>query len=261
MAVVCGSSIDVRGVNKRYRLSSGDEVLALADVSFTVAAGEFVSIVGPSGCGKSTLLRIVAGLAEPDGGEILINGSAVTGPRRDVGIMFQDPVLLPWRNVMQNAMLGIEILGLDQARYRERARDLLREVGLEGFEKALPSELSGGMQQRNAIVRAMLHEPYLLLMDEPFGALDAMTREAMGFNLLHLVESRGITIVFVTHSVSEALFLSDRVVVCSARPGRILDIVDVDLPRPRRLDMMDSPHMSHAALHIRQLLGAAGAVE
>jgi NitT/TauT family transport system ATP-binding protein len=256
-----GSTIDVRGVTKRYRLASGSEVNALAGFSFHVASGEFVSIVGPSGCGKSTLLKIIAGLVQPDEGEVVVNGSAVVGPRRDIGMVFQDPVLLPWRNVVQNAMLGIEVLGLNQSRYRERCHSLLKDVGLEGFENALPTELSGGMQQRNAIVRAMLHEPYLLLMDEPFGALDAMTREAMGFSLLSLVESRGISIVFVTHSVPEALFLADRVIVCSGRPGCVLDVVPVDLPRPRRLEMMSSPRMNEAALHIRKLLGAQGGLE
>jgi NitT/TauT family transport system ATP-binding protein len=162
---------------------------------------------------------------------------------------------------MQNAMLGVEVLGLDPKSYRERARELLAEVGLAGFERAYPSELSGGMQQRNGIVRAMIHDPRLLLMDEPFGALDAMTREAMGFNLLRLVESRGLTIVFVTHSVLEALLLSDRVVVCSARPGRVLDVIQVNLPRPRKLEMMENPEVTHAATHIRKLLGASGTLD
>ncbi|HYU21177.1 MAG TPA: ABC transporter ATP-binding protein [Chloroflexota bacterium] len=253
-----GSAIQARRLSKMYRLSSGDEVLALSDASFDVSAGEFVSIVGPSGCGKSTLLKLIGGLSTPSQGEVTIDGRQVDGPRRDVGFVFQDPTLLPWRNVIQNAMLGIEVLGLDRAIYRTRAQELIDLVGLHGFEKARPSELSGGMQQRSAIVRALLHDPHLLLMDEPFGALDAMTRESMGFELLRIWESRRTSIVFVTHSVPEALFLADRVIVLSPRPGRILDIIPVGLARPRELEMMGSQDVGQKATHIRQLLGARG---
>jgi NitT/TauT family transport system ATP-binding protein len=260
-AVASGCTIEIRQVNKTYRLGSGGEVLALAGVSFDVKAGEFVSIVGPSGCGKSTLLSIVGGLSAATQGEVCVNGSIVREPRRDVGFVFQDPVLLPWRSVLSNAMIGIEVLGLDQRRYRDRAHELLDLVGLRGFETALPAELSGGMQQRNAIVRALLHQPSLLLMDEPFGALDAMTREHMGYELLKIWSHTSASVLFVTHSVAEALFLSDRVVVMSARPGRILDVIEVGLPRPRDLDMMNSPEVADQAKRIRHMLGSQGGVE
>ena len=229
---------------------------ALAGISFDVDAREFVSIVGASGCGKTTLLRIIGGIGDATNGEVVIDGTPVSGPRRDVGFVFQEATLLPWRNVLQNAMIGIEILGLDQRAYRERAMDLIRLVGLEGFEQRLPDELSGGMQQRAALVRALLHDPKLLLLDEPFGALDALTRESMGVELLRVWSANRTSIVFVTHSVLESLFLSDRVVVFSARPGRVLDIVKVGLPRPRRLEMLGSPEVGAMANHIRGLLGA-----
>ena len=256
-AVRDGCSIAVRNVHKTYRSSSLDAVPALAGVSFDVEAREFVSIVGASGCGKSTMLRIIGGLdSGTDSGEVLIDGSGVNGPRRDVGIVFQDATLLPWRDVLQNAMIGIEILGMDQKAYRARAMDLIHLVQLDGFEHRYPYELSGGMQQRAALVRALLHQPKLLLLDEPFGALDALTREAMGLELLRVWQANRTSIVFVTHSVLEAVFLSDRVVVFSARPGRVLDIVTVRLPRPRRLDMLGSPEVGAMANHIRGLLGA-----
>ena len=254
-AVRDGCSIAVRNVHKTYR-SSLAAVPALAGISFDVDAREFVSIVGASGCGKSTLLRIIGGIGAATNGEVVIDGTPVSGPRRDVGFVFQDATLLPWRNVLQNAMIGIEILGLDQRAYRERAMDLIRLVGLEGFEQRLPDELSGGMQQRAALVRALLHDPKLLLLDEPFGALDALTRESMGVELLRVWSANRTSIVFVTHSVLESLFLSDRVVVFSARPGRVLDIVKVGLPRPRRLEMLGSPEVGAMANHIRGLLGA-----
>ena len=254
-AVRDGCSIAVRNVHKTYRSSLAD-VPALAGISFDVDAREFVSIVGASGCGKSTLLRIIGGIGDATNGEVVIDGTPVSGPRRDVGFVFQEATLLPWRNVLQNAMIGIEILGLDQRAYRERAMDLIRLVGLEGFEQRLPDELSGGMQQRAALVRALLHDPKLLLLDEPFGALDALTRESMGVELLRVWSANRTSIVFVTHSVLESLFLSDRVVVFSARPGRVLDIVKVGLPRPRRLEMLGSPEVGAMANHIRGLLGA-----
>ncbi|HEV8469269.1 MAG TPA: ABC transporter ATP-binding protein [Candidatus Limnocylindria bacterium] len=250
-----GSRIEVRRLDKTYRLQTSQEVPALTDISFHVDAGEFVSIVGPSGCGKSTLLRIIGGISHATGGEVQVDGSPVRGPRRDVGFVFQDPTLLPWRDVLQNAMIGIEILGLDRTEYRARARELINLVGLVGFERAHPGELSGGMQQRAAIVRALLHDPKLLLLDEPFGALDAMTREAMGLELLRIWAANQTSVVFVTHSVLEALFLADRVIVFSARPGRVLDIVTVGLPRPRRLEMMVSPEIGALATHIRNLIG------
>jgi NitT/TauT family transport system ATP-binding protein len=256
VAVREGCSIAIRNVHKTYQSQSGSDVQALAGISFDVAPGEFVSIVGASGCGKSTLLRIIGALDTPSGGEVLIDGQRVSGPRRDVGIAFQDPTLLPWRNVLQNAMIGVEILGLNEDTYRTRAVDLIKLVGLDGFEKQYPSELSGGMQQRAALVRALIHHPKLLLLDEPFGALDALTRETMGLELLRVWNTTRTSIVFVTHSVLEALFLSDRVVVFSARPGRVMTIIDVDLPRPRRLDMLGSAEVGAMANRIRGLLGA-----
>src|SRR2546422_10315521 len=254
-AVRDGCSIAVRNVHKTYRSSLAD-VQALGGISFDVDAREFVSIVGASGCGKSTLLRIIGGIGAATNGEVVIDGTPVSGPRRDVGFVFQDATLLPWRNVLQNAMIGIEILGMDQNAYRERAMDLIHLVRLDGFEHRYPYELSGGMQQRAALVRALLHEPKLLLLDEPFGALDALTRETMGLELLRVWQANRTSIVFVTPSVLEALFLSHRVVVLSPRPGRVLDIVTVGLPRPRRLDMLGSPEVGAMANHIRGLLGA-----
>jgi NitT/TauT family transport system ATP-binding protein len=255
-APVGGTGIEVRSLYKTYQPRARADVLALENVSFDVRPGEFVSIVGASGCGKSTLLRIIGGVGTASKGEVLIGGTPVNGPRRDVGFVFQEATLLPWRNVLENAMLGIEILGLDQEKYRERASELIRLVKLDGFEKAHPYELSGGMQQRAALVRALLHDPKLLLLDEPFGALDAMTREAMGVELLRIWTADRVSVVFVTHSVLEAVFLADRVVVFSSRPGRVVDIVNVDLPRPRTLDMLGSPEVGLMANHIRGLLGA-----
>jgi NitT/TauT family transport system ATP-binding protein len=256
VAIREGCSIAIRNVQKTYQSQSGGDVQALAGISFDVEPGEFVSIVGASGCGKSTLLRIIGALDSPTNGEVLVDGSRVTGPRRDVGFVFQDPTLLPWRNVVDNAMIGIEILGLDLPTYRARATDLIRLVGLEGFEKQYPNELSGGMQQRAALVRALIHEPKLLLLDEPFGALDALTREQMGLELLRVWQANRTSIVFVTHSVLEALFLSDRVIVFSSRPGRVLLTMKIDLPRPRRLEMLGSPEVGAMANQIRGLLGA-----
>jgi NitT/TauT family transport system ATP-binding protein len=252
-----GSRIELRKVEKIYGLRSGKSICALSDVNFTVTPSTFVSVVGASGCGKSTLLRIVGGLSEQTTGDVLLDGSPVTGPRRDVGFVFQTPELLPWRTVLSNSLIGAEILRLDMAQAKRRALDLIRLVGLEGFESARPSELSGGMQQRNALVRALLHEPKLLLMDEPFGALDALTRETMGLELLRIWSTLRCTVIFVTHSVTEALFLSDTVVVLSSRPGRVQALFDVNLPRPRDLSMLAEPEVAEKAMQIRQLLGAS----
>src|ERR1700729_282500 len=196
-----GSRIELRKVEKTYGLRSGERVCALRDVNFNVTPSTFVSVVGASGCGKSTLLRIVGGLSRQTTGDVLLDGSPVTGPRRDIGFVFQTPELLPWRSVLSNSLIGAEILGLDMAKAKRRALELITLVGLESFKDARPSELSGGMQQRNALVRALLHDPKLLLMDEPFGALDALTREEMSFALLQIWESRRKTILFVTHSI------------------------------------------------------------
>ena len=252
-----GSRIELRKVEKTYGLRSGKRLCALRDVNFQVTPSTFVSVVGASGCGKSTLLRIVGGLSQQTTGEVLLDGSLVTGPRRDVGFVFQTPELLPWRTVLSNSLIGAEILGLDMAQAKRRALELISLVGLETFESARPSELSGGMQQRNALVRALLHDPKLLLMDEPFGALDALTRETMGLELLRIWSTLRCSVIFVTHSVTEALFLSDTVVVLSSRPGRVQAVFELNLPRPRDLSMLSEPEIVDKAMQIRELLGAS----
>jgi NitT/TauT family transport system ATP-binding protein len=208
---------------------------ALAPVDLDIDDGEFVSIVGPSGCGKSTLLRLVAGLLPASEGFLELNGRQITGPVVELGIVFQQPVLLDWRTAIENVLFQVEMRGKSPRDYRQRALDLLRQVGLQDFANSYPYELSGGMRQRVAIARSLLHDPDLLLMDEPFGALDALTREQMRLDLETLWLRRKMTVVFVTHSVDEAVLLADRVVVMSPRPGRIDNIFDVDIPRPRAL--------------------------
>ena len=249
------SFIELRHVTKTYRTLQDEDLLALQDVSFDIGKGEFVSVVGTSGCGKTTLLKIVAGLIPISGGEVLIGGSSVEGPRRDIGFVFQQPVLLPWRTVLENTLLPIEVMGLPLEQYRERAHEILDMVGLTDFADRYPFELSGGMQQRVSITRALVYDPDVLLMDEPFGALDAMTREAMNLELLRIWSNSGKTVLFVTHSISEAIFLSDRVVALTPRPGRLADTVQVDLPRPRRLDLMQTEAFGKLAKRIRSLLG------
>jgi NitT/TauT family transport system ATP-binding protein len=256
---VAGAStlIRVSRLDKTYPGRSG-QVHALADVSFDVHANEFVSIVGPSGCGKSTLLKIVAGLLPYSRGEVRIGERAVANPHPDTGLVFQAPVLLPWRTVLQNVLLPIEIARLPQRRFLDRAQSLLELVGLAGFEDRYPFELSGGMQQRAAIVRALVHDPKVLLMDEPFGALDAMTREQMNVETLRIWQASRKTILFVTHSISEAVYLSDRVLVMTPRPGRLAAIIDIDLPRPRDLDVINTDAFGRHASRIRELLNAKG---
>jgi NitT/TauT family transport system ATP-binding protein len=224
-------------VAKTYQSKNG-EVVALDGVTLDIARGSFVSIVGRSGCGKSTLLKIIAGLLPVSDGCVLMDGREVQGPIDDLGMVFQTPVLLDWRNVLGNILLPAEILGVNGKKARERARELIDKVGLSGFETRYPYELSGGMQQRVSLCRALVSDPSLLLMDEPFGALDALTRDEMAVELLRLYETTGHkTIVFVTHSIDEAVLLADRVVVMSPRPGRIRTIVDIDIPRPRGIDV------------------------
>ncbi len=252
--------IAVRRLGKSYP-TADQPVIALSEIDFTVAEGEFISVVGPSGCGKSTLLRILAGLQPPTGGEALLGGTRIAGPRRDIGVVFQQPVLFPWRDVLSNVLLPVDIQALGRERMRGRAMDLLRLVGLDGFEKRLPSELSGGMQQRAALVRALIHDPALLLMDEPFGALDAMTRESMNLELQRIWMERRKTVLFITHSVGEAVFLADRVLVMSPRPGRIVDTLQVDFPRPRALDVMNTPEFGAHVRRIRRALNAVGGLE
>ena len=247
-------------VGMTYRAESGP-VEALRDVGFSVGRGELLALVGPSGCGKSTLLRVVAGLRRPTRGSVEVDGRAVTGPIPSVGMVFQAPVLLKWRTVRDNVLLPAELAGLERARYRERAEHLLRLVGLDGFADRLPRELSGGMQQRAAICRALLLDPPLLLMDEPFGALDAMTRDEMNLELLRVWGEPAAarkTVVFVTHSIPEAVFLADRVVVMSPRPGRVARVVDVPLPRPRTPATRAAPQFGALSLEIHETLVSAG---
>jgi NitT/TauT family transport system ATP-binding protein len=254
--------ISVSGLRKEYSAQQGQSVLALDRIDFDVADGEFVTLVGPSGCGKSTLLQILAGILPPTQGQIMLKGSAVTGPRRDVGVVFQEPVLLPWLKVVDNVMLPAVVHKLDRDKYRARAMELLTLVKLQGFENRYPYELSGGMQQRVAIARALLNDPAMILMDEPFGALDAMTREEMNLELLAIWARAKKTVVLITHSIQEAVFLSDRVVVLSGRPGRVIDLVEVDLPRPRTFEMLSAPEFGRAANRLRdQLMVRGGTIE
>jgi NitT/TauT family transport system ATP-binding protein len=255
--------IELRKVTKTYTTLQQETLLALQDISFEVGQGEFVSVVGASGCGKTTLLKIVAGLI-PYEGEVRVGGEPVRGPRQDIGFVFQQPVLLPWRTVLENALLPIEVMGLERSHYEKRARDILQTVGLAEFVDKYPFELSGGMQQRVAITRALVYEPDVLLMDEPFGALDAMTREALNLELLRIWRESQKTVLFVTHSISEAIFLSDRVVALTPRPGKVADTLSVNLPRPRRLETIQTQEFGRLAKHIRSLLGIgeeAGGIE
>ena len=253
--------IQIAGVSKVYRTRRDADVVALSEVSLDVAKGEFVSLVGPSGCGKTTLLKVLAGLIPRTSGAITIAGTPLTGPRPDIGLVLQAPTLLPWRTVLQNVMVAVEVQHLDRRTYRTRALELLELVGLGGFADKYPSELSGGMQQRAGICRALVHDPEVLLMDEPFGALDAMTREFMNLELLKIWRSSGKTVVFVTHSIPEAVFLSDRVVVMSPRPGKIDEILDCELPRPRELQMMSSAAAGLYTGRIRAHFNAEGAID
>jgi NitT/TauT family transport system ATP-binding protein len=254
-----GDVICVRQLSLTY--GRGDSrVVALRDVSFDITGGEFVVVVGPSGCGKSTLLKILAGLMPPTGGVALLLGQPIAGPRRDVGVVFQTPVLFPWRTVVGNVMLPADVQRLDRAAMKQRAHELLELVGLGGFERRYPPELSGGMQQRVGIVRALLHDPAILLMDEPFGALDAMTRETMNVELQRIWMQRHTTVLFITHSTAEAVFLADRVVVLTPRPGTIGDQFAVDLPRPRTLDVMNTERFGHYVRRVRAALSAREAV-
>ncbi len=238
--------------------SGAKSVTALERVGFEIQPGNFVSIVGPSGCGKSTLLKIISGLLPASSGKVAVHGEQVTSPLENVGMVFQAPVLLKWRNVLDNILLPVEFAKLDLPSHVNKARALIKLVGLEGFEEMFPHELSGGMQQRASLCRALVTDPQLLLMDEPFGALDAMTRDELDMELLRIWEERKKTVLFVTHSIQEAVFLSDVVFVMSARPGRLLERIPIDLPRPRTLEMMSTVKFGEYTLRIRALLAAAG---
>jgi NitT/TauT family transport system ATP-binding protein len=226
--------IRVRDVSKHYQTRDGD-VYALAPTNVDIAEREFVSIVGPSGCGKSTLMMLMSGLVPASGGEIRIRDKRVTGPYTDLGVVFQQDLLMDWRTTLNNVLIQAEFRGVSKKSMELRARELLATVGLTGFEAKYPYELSGGMRQRVAICRALVHDPELLLMDEPFGALDALTREQLNLDLQEIWQQSRKTVVFITHSIGEAIFLSDRVLVFGPRPGRIVDDIEIDLPRPRRL--------------------------
>ncbi len=231
---------------------------AVRDLSLGTRVGEFVSVVGPSGCGKTSLLRVVAGLHHPAGGRVSVLGRDVRRPHGAVGLVFQRPVLMPWRNVLQNVLLPTEVLGGDLRAARERAHELLALVGLQDFERYFPFQLSGGMQQRVALCRAQIHDPEVLLMDEPFGALDALTREQMDLELQRIWMERSKSVLFVTHSIIEAVFLSDRVIVMSPRPGRAIGVVEVRSPRPRRMVDLSGPALTSAIEAVRDLLASTG---
>jgi len=249
----------IDGLTVTYATSRGT-LTALSDVTLEVGPGEFVAVLGPSGCGKSTLLRIASGLLSPSAGIVRLGGSAITGPRPDVGIVFQQATLLPWKTILENVMVPIRTLQRPAAEGRRRAEELLELVGLSKFADHYPHELSGGMQQRVGIARGLVHDPALLLMDEPFGALDAMTREYMTLELQSLWQATGKSVLFITHSIPEAVFLADRVIVLSPRPGKVLEVLNIDIPRPRRVDTMAEPRFSELCNHLRALFGSLGVI-
>ena len=247
----------IENLSKVYATRDG-EVRALNEVSFTQRRGEFLSHVGPSGCGKSTMLMIAAGLLPASSGNVLVGGNKVDRPRTDIGIVFQSPVLLDWRTALGNVMLQAEARKMDRKVAEARATKLLASVGLAGFEDRYPHELSGGMRQRVSICRALIHNPDHLLMDEPFGALDALTRDQLVIDLEALVRERRMTVLFITHSIAEAVFLSDRVIVMTPRPGCIDSIIDINLPRPRTLAMRETPEFAEYSRQILDLFLARG---
>ena len=249
--------VELAGVAKTYR-RHGRETHALEAVDLAIREGEFLAIVGPSGCGKSTLLRLVAGLHLATAGDVRVAGRIVDRPQTEIGIVFQSPVLLDWRNALDNVLVQVELRGLDTRAYRDRARKLLEQVGLRDFTDRYPHELSGGMRQRVSIARALIHDAPLLLMDEPFGALDALTREQMRLDLEALWIASRKTVLFITHSIDEAVLLADRVVVMSPRPGRIERVIDVRMPRPRGLDARRSREFADIAQAITDIFLARG---
>jgi NitT/TauT family transport system ATP-binding protein len=249
--------VDVSGVAKTYR-RGGLETHALSSVDLAIREGEFLAIVGPSGCGKSTLLRLVAGLIAASAGEVRVAGAVVDGPQTNLGIVFQSPVLLDWRTALDNVLIQVELRSLDPSAYRGSALRLLEQVGLKDFADRYPYELSGGMRQRVAIARALIHDAPLLLMDEPFGALDALTREQMRLDLEALWLATHKTVLFITHSIDEAVLLADRVIVMSPRPGRIERTIDVAMPRPRGLEARRSPEFVEATEAITDIFLARG---
>jgi NitT/TauT family transport system ATP-binding protein len=244
--------LSAKGISLAYR-GKKSTTLAVDNISMDIGRGDFVSVLGPSGCGKSTLIKLFSGLLKPTQGHIELNGTPIERPRGDVGIVFQQPTLLPWKTVLDNVLVPVRALGRDSPQERERAQELLRLVGLERFAGSYPSELSGGMQQRVGIARGLMHDPALLLMDEPFSALDTMTRDHMSLELQRIWMATGKSVLFITHSIPEAVFLSDRIVVMSARPGRITREIEVDLPRPRTLQTLADPAFIRLCAELRTL--------
>lgn len=250
--------IEISGLNKIYPTKKKQQIAALKDVNMSIHSGEFVALVGPSGCGKTTLLKILAGLVNSYEGKVLLDGKPVTKPLPQIGFVFQDPTLLPWRNVLENILLPAEIQKLDMVEYRIRALELMDMVGLTGFEYKYPDELSGGMRQRAGICRALIRDPEVLLMDEPFGALDAMTRESLNLQIQRIWMEKKKTVLFVTHSIPEAVFLASQVVVMTPRPGKIAEIIPIEkIPRPRQLIDMNSLFAGQYITHIRQHFNSA----
>ena len=246
--------IQAKNITLTFKSKNRDPVTALSDFSLEVGKGEFVSIVGPSGCGKSTFLNILLGLIKPDSGEIQLSGTRITGPGQERAMVFQEFGLLPWRTVTANVELGLELKGIPAAQRAERATELIKLVGLKDFASHYPHELSGGMKQRVGLARALATEPEVLLMDEPFAALDAQTRDLMQMELLQIWEHTQKTVLFVTHSIEEAAYLSDRVIVMTARPGRTKDVLKIDLPRPRDYEMRLTPEFNEIKLRIWEVL-------
>jgi NitT/TauT family transport system ATP-binding protein len=255
-----GAFIEVAGVSKTFDTRDGSPTVAVSDVDLRIGDREFVALLGPSGCGKSTLLSIIAGLILPTSGQVRIEGKPVTAPYTNIGIVFQNDLLLDWRNVLDNVLVQFEMRGVDSRPHAERARALIASVGLAGFESKFPWELSGGMRQRVAICRALIHDPPLLLMDEPFGALDALTRAQLQVDLQRLWQDSAKTVVFVTHSIDEAVFLAERVVVMTPRPGKIREVLGIDLPRPRGLEARDSDVFAANVRHINHLFQEMGVI-
>jgi len=246
--------IEIKDLSKVFHSRDGADVFALENVSLDLGDDEFITIVGPSGCGKSTLLRLVSGLIQPTSGSVTIDGSTVTEPRQDTGIVFQMPVLLPWSTILDNVLFPLKMLGRDVSDGIAKANFLLDMVGLGGFQEKYPRELSGGMQQRAAICRSLIHNPSVLLMDEPFGALDALTREEMALEVLRIWTEEPKTILFVTHSITEAVLMADRVIVMSPRPGRIAEIININLPRPRTFKIESHHEFQQSTQRIRELI-------
>lgn len=249
--------LSLDAVNKEYHSKKSRPVSALQDVTLHVREGEVMTFVGPSGCGKSTLLKTMAGLLPPSSGSVFLSGEQHNEPSESIGIVYQQPLLLPWKNVLENVLVPIRVRKMDLRIYKNHAQDLLKKIGLAGFEDSYPHQLSGGMQQRVGIARAMVQNPDVLLMDEPFGALDAMTREQLTDELIRIQEEFGKTVAFVTHSIVESVLLADRVVVMTPRPGRIAKIIGIELPRPREMGVVNTPQFGRYADEIRGLLKGA----